>query len=244
MGFTLLELLVVVATIAILVALLLPVISRAKGKAQRIECISNLHQLGIGLQNFVAENHAYPSLIGPTNSINPGFWASQLESGGFGDSGQITNFIFHGIWRCPSAPAMMDVPNENEEFCSYGYNVYGVAWPGNATNALGLHGGFAAGATLIPGYPGFAPVRESEVVAPADMMAIGDSIVGGLVFERIGLGYLNKNGRAMRRHQGRVNILFCDGHVESALLEFVFESTNDLALARWNRDHAPHRNAF
>ena len=43
------------------------------------------------------------------------------------------------------------------------------------------------------------------------------------------------------RHQGRANVVFCDGHVESPTLEFLFEDTSDEALSRWNRDHQPHR---
>jgi prepilin-type processing-associated H-X9-DG protein len=43
------------------------------------------------------------------------------------------------------------------------------------------------------------------------------------------------------RHQGKVNVAFCDGHVESPPLKFVFQNTNDAALVRWNRDHLPHR---
>jgi len=239
-----LELLVVIAIIAILVALLMPAISRSKEKARQIVCIGNLHQLGIGLQNFVADNHAYPSIIGPTNSENPGFWISQLSSGGFGITKPLTNLLQAGVWHCPSAPYFIPWQSVHEEgipFCSYGYNVYGVLWPGNHTNALGLHGSFISGATFIPGRSGFAPVRESEVAAPASMMAIGDSIIGGAIFERVGLDYLDRNGRATRRHQGKVNVLFCDGHVESPTLRFVFEETNDDALRRWNRDHQPHR---
>jgi prepilin-type processing-associated H-X9-DG protein len=47
--------------------------------------------------------------------------------------------------------------------------------------------------------------------------------------------------RAYARHQGRANIVFCDGHVESPTLQFLFVETNDAALVRWNRDHQPHR---
>jgi len=37
------------------------------------------------------------------------------------------------------------------------------------------------------------------------------------------------------------NVTFCDGHVESPTLKFLFEDTSDEALSRWNRDHLPHR---
>ena len=47
--------------------------------------------------------------------------------------------------------------------------------------------------------------------------------------------------RAYARHQGKANVVFCDGHVESPALKFLFEDTSDAALVRWNRDHLPHR---
>jgi prepilin-type processing-associated H-X9-DG protein/prepilin-type N-terminal cleavage/methylation domain-containing protein len=233
-GFTLPELLVVIAVIGILAALLIPAISQAKARAQQIQCVNNLRQLGVGLQVFLSNNHGYPSMSAPAYDDYPGTWIGQLVHEGLGVSKLDKHYLTTGIWRCPSAKWSSRI-----DFTpiSYSYNTYGVLVPGNRTNALGLLGHYSESSHT------YTRIAESEVTNPSDMMALGDSFDGGVDFMRIDMSG-SENFNTLTRHQGKANVLFCDGHVESPSWKFLFQDTSAAALSRWNRDHQPHREAL
>ncbi|MCB9866757.1 MAG: type II secretion system protein [Phycisphaerales bacterium] len=55
-AFTLIELLVVVSIIALLIAVLMPTLRRARDHAKRVVCMANLHVFGIGMQSYASES--------------------------------------------------------------------------------------------------------------------------------------------------------------------------------------------
>lgn len=60
-GFTLVELLVVIAVIGILVALLLPAVQAAREAARRVQCMNNVRQIGLAIANYESANRRLPS---------------------------------------------------------------------------------------------------------------------------------------------------------------------------------------
>jgi len=140
-GFTLVELLVVIAVIAVLAALLLPAFGRAKESGRGTVCLGNLHQIGLALQIYVQENNnRLPRMYDkPTTTIT-----NANPSPDMALSNQLGNL---NVLKCPSDkwPATQNklVPEGGGTFfeqtgCSYSWNVLLNGEDAEHLSALGL----------------------------------------------------------------------------------------------------------
>jgi prepilin-type N-terminal cleavage/methylation domain-containing protein/prepilin-type processing-associated H-X9-DG protein len=186
-AFTLIELLVVIGIIAILAAVLFPVFVKARERAKRTECISNMKQIGIAISMYCSDyDEKYPwAWCGNKDGLQP-----MLPE-------VMGNYVRdEGIWECPSdtGETFRDSPD------SYGDNITSFhALIGSSYDYPGR--GFARKWTLAP-YKG--PKAISQVRKPA---------LAPLSYEvRPWHGHYHSTDLFMESY-GLYNVLYCDGHV-------------------------------
>jgi len=145
-GFTLVELLVVVAVIAVLISLLLPAIQSAREAARRVQCCNNLLQIGTAIGSYASSNRVFPPGVVDVN-------------------GPITNLAigYHFGWAAKILPFMERTATYNQ--LNFALGVYHA---GNSTAQQSSIQTFLCPSTPFRGSTNFAGVHH-DVEAPIDV---------------------------------------------------------------------------
>ena len=253
-GFTLVELLVVIGIITILIAILMPALSKVRKHALEVKCAANLHSVGQALVAYTQTYGFYPGyqMGGPTGGAYA-LWPVRLRLFTGGD---------RGVFDCPSQndrcewrggrpglgppatgyytrfgyqegepllPCNPVIPT----YFSYGYNFAGSGGTLDPpiTLQLGLGNMIVSAETWTRGdRDHFRELRASRVRLPSEMIAIADSNGDGV--HDFCIWPLPDDGAKQMWpgsvHRGGANVLFCDGHVQWHLQRDLL-STGDLS---------------
>ena len=213
-AFTLIEVLVVVAVVALLLAVLVPSLSRARHQAMSMTCLGHMHQLVLAAQSYThhyQERYPIAYYYAAQESVNTSFaWDFTVVQ----NWGQGNTRVSPGLlWQGKTNPEVQQCPSFNGST-----NWQGTPYTGYNYNTSYI--GHGSGESIVE------PARTGDVRNPAVCALFGDGEYSGGANKFMRAPWNNPGdagfGGAFRyagtqgyRHLAQTNVVFCDGHAES-----------------------------
>lgn len=214
-AFTLVELLVVIAVIALLAALLLPALSRAKESARASQCLSQMHQISLAIRLYAdGNNDEFP------RSQHSAFAHGQLPWGRaiapeLGQTDLTWTNLLAGLYHCPSDP--------RKAAWSYGQNVYFELDPEN-DDYTGSPQTWRRMATV--------PKPAATILHAENASNAGAAMGADHIMAHFWISPRDAADVEARRHRARSNYSFVDGHAQAR--EFATTYAPDKNVDLWN----------
>ncbi|HWE95593.1 MAG TPA: prepilin-type N-terminal cleavage/methylation domain-containing protein [Tepidisphaeraceae bacterium] len=209
-GFTLVELLVVIGIIALLISILLPALQRAREHANQVKCASNMRQIGQSLAMYVIENKNYlpiPPLVGEVGTNY--YWEAYPMAG---DGLGIIDYMNGSLWPylSPTSAArekVFNCPSDSEDVRMVRLGTL-QAIPRNFSYSFNVQMRQVDGSTKLG-------TKITDIIHPAQKILIVEEQYpnDGCAF----LDSVDDDDVLAFRHIHRGNQGFADGHVENLL---------------------------
>ena len=231
--FTLIELLIVIAIIAILAGMLLPALNKAKDQANTARCLNNIKQVGVSLFAYEMDYNQFP-LISSTGNSSTGVWSYDLYKNGYLKNSKILFCPLAAINTADSGTTKFTqfaTPYSAINCFVYPASIYLYQYSG-----YGMNSKFGTAGT---------PVRNADIRNPSAKLLLGDADnIRSLATCHWITPQQAPTASPGKRHRSRSsgNICWADGHASTFkkpdyYLYCVKNAAGSDNLNTWNTDN-------